>query len=148
MATEQLGLFKFNRDLQAFAKSLDIDITKVVKKIGFDLFRRIIVKTPWKTGRARASWTIAVNEPDRTVMPEGNYRVAQSNPEGMASAKGNAALAKLQPYEPVWISNNLPYIEALEQGHSQKAPEGMVGLAIQETERELDTAIGVTSERI
>ena len=140
--TQQQNLFKFDRDLEKFAKALEIDVTTVVKKIGFDLFGRIVKKTPVDTGRARASWTIAINEPDRTVAEAGEHKAYQSAPDEAAKAKANAGMAALKPYEPVWISNNLPYIDALEHGHSKQAPEGMVALSIQETEQEIDTATG------
>lgn len=145
-STQQQGLFSFDRDLAKFADTMGIQLTTVVKKIGFDLFRRIILKTPVDTGRARASWTLAINAPDRSVADPGAHQEYQTGADGAAEAKATAVMASLQAgkYEPVWISNNLPYIEALEHGHSQQAPQGMVALSIAETERELDTALGAS----
>lgn len=140
-AQQQKSLFDFDRDLTAFAKQLDVSVVTVVKKVGFDLFARIIKRTPVDTGRARASWTIAVNQPDRTVAPEGTHPEAIVSPEAAAASQAAGALTHLKPYEPVWISNNLPYIEALEKGHSDQAPAGMVALSIAETETEIDTIL-------
>lgn len=139
----QQDLFRFNRDLKAFSDKLGIDHVTVVKKIGLDLFRRIIEKTPVDTGRARASWTIAIAIPDRTVAALGSYPEYQSG-AGPGVAMAASTLNGLAPgeYQPVWISNNLPYIAALENGHSQQAPSGMVSLSIAETELEIDTALG------
>lgn len=140
----QGNLFEFERDLEAFANRMEIDLNTVVKKVGLDLFGRIVRKTPVDTGRARASWTIAIGQPDRTVQEPGEHGAYQgAGAEATARAKATGVLAGLKPgsYQTVWISNNLPYIEALEQGHSQQAPSGMVALSIAETELELDTAL-------
>lgn len=122
---------EFDAKLTAFARRVQIAPQKVVKKVAFQLFRRIIEKTPVDTGRARASWNIAIGAPDASVQPEGQYR---SNPGGLA-AKANTVLAGYGADDrlpPVWISNNLPYIGELENGHSQQAPSGMVALSIAE----------------
>ena len=43
----------------------------------------------------------------------------------------------------VWtIANNLPYVEALENGHSKQAPAGMVKLALLDVTTELQRAGG------
>jgi hypothetical protein len=150
--TTQQSLFRFDRDLQAFSRQMGIDVITVQKKIGFDLFRRIVSRTPVDTGRARASWNISLDHPDRTVAPEMAHPSMQtgdapSPPAGAARAgEAGGALASLKPgqFRPIWITNNLPYIERLEHGHSQQAPAGMVALSILETELELDTAIRVS----
>ena len=41
-------------------------------------------------------------------------------------------LRSLPPFEMVWISNNVDYIEFLEHGSSQQAPEGMLAVTIEE----------------
>lgn len=152
MANQQQNLFRFNRDLEAFSARMGIDHVVVMKKISFDLFRRIVMKTPADTGRARASWTIAIDRPDRSVAAPGIHPdlqgAAPSPGAGDTAASGiSGVLAQLKPgeYRPIWISNNLPYIEPLETGHSKQAPSGMVGLSIIETQLEIDTALEVRS---
>lgn len=112
-----------------FAKKVGMAPSKLVKRVAVDLFNRIIDKTPVDTGRARASWNISVNEADRTVPPEGqvSYPKPQA-PLGM----------QVQPGDSIVISNNLPYIVKLEEGHSKQAPHGMVALSI----AEVNTSMG------
>lgn len=106
-----------------FAAKLRLAPITVQKRIAFDLFGRIIAKTPVDTGRARASWTIAGGEANRTVAPDGQHAYpAPTVPLNLM----------IRPGEAIWISNNLPYITALEDGHSRQAPGGMVALSIQE----------------
>ena len=87
--------------------------------------------TPVDTGRARASWTIAVNQANRHVMPEGRY-----------PAMPNPGFLDVRPGDSVVISNNLPYITALENGHSRQAPFGMVAVSIQEVRTNMGALIG------
>lgn len=104
-----------------FAAKMKLGVTTVQKRIAFDLYGRIIAKTPVDTGRARASWTIASGSPDRTVAAQGGLPAPQI-PLGLL----------VKPGETIWIANNLPYITALEDGHSKQAPSGMVALSIEE----------------
>ena len=55
---------------------------------------------------------------------------AQSPASIITDAENNVGNA--QPGESIWISNNLPYITALEDGHSKQAPAGMVALSLAE----------------
>lgn len=133
----------FARDLDAFAAKIGLAPAIVVKKIGFDLHRRIVLKTPVDTGRARASWNISVNQPDRSVEPE--IPDDQKLSAGAAAKKALAkqqAIGKLGPTDEIWISNNLPYIVALERGHSRQAPAGMVAVSLAEVYAEIDAIVG------
>jgi hypothetical protein len=101
----------------------------VVKRIGFDVLRRVIVRTPVDTGRARGSWTISVNRANRAVLspaPDHAARPFYSTPNL------SAGFLDVQPGDSVVISNNLPYIAALEDGHSRRAPAGMVKVSLEE----------------
>lgn len=126
-------LIEFEGDLDAFAKQVGIDYTKVVKRVALDLFTRIVMKTPVDTGRARASWNITIGEVDTTVAPEGQQPEMNT---WAAEAKAATALATLTERAvftaPIFITNNLPYIGELENGHSKQAPHGMVTLSIDE----------------
>lgn len=123
----------FSLQLDDFAAKVKIAPSKVVKRIAFDLFGRIVVHTPWLTGRARASWTIAVNDADRHVM-------SPASP-GTVYPGATAGFLDVKPGDSVVISNNLPYITALEDGHSTKAPAGMVKLSIEEVKANMATLI-------
>ncbi len=130
---------EFDAKLTDFARRIKVAPEKVVKKISFQLFRRIIEKTPVDTGRARASWNIAIGRTDLTVAPEGTH---QSNPGGL-SAKANQVLAGYGAdgrLPVVIISNNLPYIVELEKGSSKQAPVGMVALSVQEEQNDFQQA--------
>lgn len=132
---------EFNAQLTQFARKIQVAPQKIVKKVAFQLFRRIIEKTPVDTGRARASWNISIGSVNSVNAPEGKYtdRGTKIGTSGMAGAQANAALAGYGAdgrLPAVWISNNLPYIGELENGHSQQAPAGMLKLSINQAWRE------------
>ena len=120
----------FSLQLDRFAAKIKVAPALVVKRVAFDLFGRIIKRTPVDTGRARASWTIAVNQADRTVQPPGSHQA----PPVIGSLN-------VGPGDSVVISNNLPYITALEDGHSRQAPHGMVKLSIAEVNSNMNVLI-------
>lgn len=98
----------------------------VVKKIAFDLFRKVILKTPVLTGRARANWLVSVAEPRSETVDE-------TDKTGIR-AIGNvqSVITGWNADSDIYLSNNLPYIYGLERGRSKKAPSGMVKISIAE----------------
>lgn len=99
----------------------------VVKKIAFDLFRKVILKTPVLTGRARANWLVSVAEPRSETVDE-------TDKTGIR-AIGNvqSVITGWNADSDIYLSNNLPYIYGLERGRSRKkAPRGMVKISVTE----------------
>ena len=74
-----------------------------LKKILFVLFRDIIKETPVTTGRARNNWFLSLSAPSNktTTVSGGGQNI--SLPENILGKK-------------IFLTNNLPYIGALEYG--------------------------------
>ncbi len=91
---------------------------------------RIVERTPVATGHARANWQVSLGGPAIGV-------VVGADPAGVDTlAKGVAAImADRDPFSPVWITNNAPYIQTLERGTSGQAPAGMVAVTVAELGR-------------
>lgn len=118
---------RFEVSLDKFAKQVNLDVVTVVKKLALDIFADIVSGTPVDTGRAMNNWNISIGSIDRSTTEKGG------NPRSISTAKqGNAfrKLSSLQPFQKVWISNHLPYIGFLEDGSSDKAPNGWVEASI------------------
>lgn len=81
------------------------------KAYAFDVFREVIIKTPVKTGRARANWTITTQNPDFKT-------TSSTTPQFSNDLDVNA-------FPTVWIANGLSYIGDLEDGKSNQAPVGI-----------------------
>lgn len=108
-------------------KDLDARREVIVKKIAFDLFRKIIFKTPVLTGRARANWLVSVSTPRSDTTDETDKTGMQT----LSEVQG--VIANWEADSDIYLSNNLPYIYGLERGRSRKkAPKGMVKISIAE----------------
>lgn len=115
--------------------------TRELRKVCLLAARGIILKTPVDTGRARGNWQSTLGAP---ATGESNFTVAISG-KGRGKGTGGKTRAGMQRLaeasqvvagiklgDRYFLSNNLPYIEALEHGHSKQAAAGMVGVTIAE----------------
>lgn len=84
--------------------------------------REVVMNTPVDTGRARSNWFMGNGSAPRHVTED---TTAQNLMDGIAQAQ------KIKSDDTVYISNNLPYINRLNDGHSQQAPAGFVEKAVQ-----------------
>jgi hypothetical protein len=127
--------FDFQRDLEAFAKQIDRDLTTVVRTTAFLLFTKIVDRTPVRSGRAVGSWAISIGRPGTDMIPKGGR-----GSKAVAMARLNAVDFSRRNVQ-YFIYNNVEYIGRLEYGYSKQAPQGMVRLALAETEAELDSVL-------
>lgn len=111
-----------------FREKVEDRLVEVVQKLGIDLLRRIVLKTPVDTGRARGNWFVTINA------ASGETTTAADKSGHATINRGSAVITGLTEPQAIWISNNLPYITALENGHSGQAPAGMVAVSIAELE--------------
>lgn len=120
-----------------FAATMD-DAGELIAYIALDGLRRLVLKTPVDTGRARMNWNVGVGTIDATT-------TEQIDPSGQAAINDGAARLSgydtAQGFPIINLSNNLPYIGRLDDGYSQQAPAGMVALTLVELEAAYD---GVT----
>lgn len=100
----------------------------------------IVMRTPFKSGRAISNWQVSVGAANVTQIPTyGKNRVRAQRAaiaQGLAEleVKKIAAAGNL-----VWITNNLPYINRLNNGHSSQAPRGFVNTSIQEVRLRMES---------
>lgn len=131
----QQSIIRFNAQIDAFAEKLKILPSIVQKKVTIDLWSSITRRTPVDTGRARANWFVSEGAPtDQVDLHEGAAPGSVPEPE-------LPDVSQLTGLNSVFIVNNLPYIQALEDGHSKQAPNGMVRLAVQAAELRIDKAL-------
>lgn len=146
-----LSLVQFQAEMAKFAKIVDINLATVVKKIAFDLFTKIVYRTPVDTGRARAGWGISINTPI-TIVPTGyggkKLKAKSSAHEADVVNSYQATegvqlpdLSGIDGTQQVFILNAVEYIEMLEDGSSKQAPAGMVRVSIAEVEAEINALV-------
>lgn len=102
---------EFNRKLQ-----------NEVKIIALDINEGLIDETPVDTGWARANWVPSIGTPFEGPVGDRDSFDTGEQEMGMAEVASQYQLSD----GPVFITNNVPYIESLNQGHSAKAPAGFI----------------------
>ena len=127
MALRFKNLRQFNRELSAFGeKVVPEEHLAFQKRIALDLLRRIVLRTPVDTGRARGNWQTSLG-------PSANSQLDIFDVNGGGTiSRGAAVIGGAQPFGLMTIFNNVDYIRFLENGSSQQAPSGMVSVSLQE----------------
>ena len=97
------------------------------KEIGAEIAYRIISRTPVDTGAARANWNVGLQANDTDTSHE-------PDPTGQSAVtRAHEKLAVMTSNQTrIFITNALPYINRLEHGHSDQAPNGMVQVTLAE----------------
>ena len=123
-----MATFKdLGRNLRKTAKAVPDNADKLVRKVSLAVDATVVLSTPVDTGRARSNWQVECNSPNETTnqIEDPSGRVAiESGKAKIAGYKGGT------PQAAVYITNNLPYIGKLNNGHSAQAPAGYVEKAI------------------
>jgi hypothetical protein len=145
-------------DFRDFAQQLDraagavleAPLLRAKQQLARNALTGIVDRTPSLTGHARANWQVSIGQPATGIVPGGD-------PSGAATLSNGVAviLADRDPFATVWITNNAPYIQTLEQGGPDTAPAGMVAVTVvasvhemgaPENERDLMILHGVEDE--
>lgn len=95
--------------------------------------------TPIDTGWASANWVPSVGEPftDPGIVAVKDPTPAQIGARAQMAADGvNDVLAWRNGDGPLFSANNVPYIGALNAGHSTQSPSGFVQAAIEKAIRQ------------
>jgi hypothetical protein len=131
------GLDGFIADLTAFGEVVVPQEHAVFcKRIAFEVAKGIDSKMPVKTGLARGNWQVSTGQPIKE-------KIERLDPTGSTTMAENfREIQKAVPMKQViWITNNLDYIEPLEDGHSQQARTGMVENTLNEIKEKAKSGV-------
>ena len=128
-------LKRFLVELDAFDKDTNKVLSQLTRRATFSVMGDVVAGSPVRTGRFRASWFVGVGQPVRAVAPP------RQQPAG-AAAESLARLVEIRPetvtgFDPVYITNNLPYASRLAAGSSTQAPNGWVDQAVSRAAQEI-----------
>jgi hypothetical protein len=116
------------------AKNVGDNSNVVVRKVALAIDQALVLSTPVDTGRARANWQVNVAAPSSGLVE--SFPIADGDQVGLPGTSGTfamqTAIAATKGYSGggIYISNNLPYIIPLNDGHSHQAEPGFVENAI------------------
>jgi hypothetical protein len=138
----------FKKDIERFNMAFEDDVSKVMRGVGLSMLQRIVMRTPvgnpsnWKVkkapkgyagGRLKANWQASIN-----IKPRSKLKTRDKTGD-KTIANGNRNIGRYDIGDSIYIVNNLPYAQAIEDGHSTtQAPAGMVKVSVQEFVREVN----------
>lgn len=138
---------QFESDWQKATLNITGKSEKVVRATALQLFSAVIMGTPvgnaslWKTkyppkgyvgGRLRGNWQCTIGEPSDAVSDE-------PDPDGGATVgRAAAVIADYKLGPSLYLANNLPYAQWIEDGNSTQRPNGMVAINVAEFQRVID----------
>ncbi len=127
--------FDIDKDIEKWAAATGLAIVEVARASSLDIFTKIVKRTPVDTGRLINNWQLTTGtQASGTIDSDGSLSEAVSNL--------NAEIPNLSFDKDVYYTNNLPYAEAIENGHSTvKSPQGMVKVTLTEFESAVDKAV-------
>lgn len=114
----------FQDDLNRAKVNILNNMAKTVRGGAIQAFNTIIIESPVDTGRFRGNWQCSLNYPVLTTLFD--------DVKGSISTTENVS-AKTQGYtldDVMYLTNNLPYAEALENGHSKQRGSGWVAKTV------------------
>lgn len=141
----------FSNDIKKFAQKVGSNADMVVRKVVLDIGTSLVNKTPvgdasyWKSppppgyvgGHARGNWSHSIGtqviQEIEGVDPSGNKSIDRISASIPVKSAGKVH----------FVQNSVPYIEALEDGHSRQAPNGMVAITKVEFQGIIQQALGV-----
>lgn len=108
---------KFGAELKFGGERKWEELNKIKRLSGIALFDSVVLATPVDEGRLRANWQCSL----------GDFKsgVVDIRPPSEVAAEIRAEINPSQLGDTLWLSNNLDYADAIENGHSAQAPRGM-----------------------
>ena len=128
MTIDPSNLRDFNLKVTEFTKNAPPELVqKTHQYLALQGLRRIVLRTPVDTGRARGGWQVTLSRPTVKLPAVRPDRSGQQT-----ISRGVAKVGAIRPYSRSWIGNNVHYIGFLEDGSSSQAPRGMVRVTLLE----------------
>ena len=120
------GPAAFARRIRRLAEGVEDNTNRAVGRAAIAISQAVILATPVQFGGARANWQASIDTPIRDVTPT-------LDPSGNATiAKNNGVIGRRKSGQTIFISNNLGYIQFLNEGSSSQAPAMFVELAVRQ----------------
>lgn len=107
-----------------FTKEVTGDVSEAIRKAALKILRTLTVVSPVDTGRFKGNWLVAINNKAKGV------KEVEDKVGTATFAEGASWISTQRGFEEIWISNNLPYGERLNAGHSTQAPAGFMEMAV------------------
>lgn len=123
-----MDLDKFAERIRTIGTQVTVNVDRNVNEAAALILATVVPATPVDTGRARSNWVVSIGTPLLVERGPPFDKTGSS-----AISRGRAAIYGRNPEVPttIYICNNLPYIQRLNEGWSAQAPAGYVQEAVQ-----------------
>lgn len=129
-------LKQFGIKMKGKAAQIPDRADQIVRTIALAVDRTLVINTPVDTGRARANWQASLGQPATGTIGGGTGKRRAGTVAG-PTAQAEAVIAQYKggPNSSIFLTNNLPYIVPLNNGHSSQQPAGFVERALDTVQR-------------
>lgn len=118
----------YEKELSISAE-LTSDVAQEIRKLGILVDQAVVAETPFRDGQAKANWLMSINSPE-TRINDNASTFDRSGTYSLTLAKTVTDDYPLNELPDLWIVNNLPYIQRLNEGWSAQAGSKYVEAAI------------------
>lgn len=104
-------------------------IESIKREVALAVHQEVVRATPVDTGQARLNWTLTSGRPSTTfirVDPGMNPGAAIPMSDRAAESGFLRHILSSRPGQPIYVSNNAPYINELNWGKSAQAPAAFI----------------------
>jgi len=115
----------------AIGKAIRDDLSRVLRDVMLLAADNVTNSTPVDTGHAASNWVLTVGSP---------YTGIDGSRAAVSTDAQEQGIARIQRYDigrdgPIYLRNNVLYVQFLDKGWSQQAPANYVALALQAASR-------------
>lgn len=140
-------LIDLANEMDALAARIGTVASEAAKSVALTVLTDLVQVTPADVGTAISNWQVTLDAPAEGILgayspsPRGHTvnGTWKHKVDPVATSHANVAptlayaktvLASKRPGQVIYITNNLPYIQSLNDGSSEQAPAGFVDRAI------------------
>lgn len=128
-----MELRDFSKRIKVIANTVSENADQLTRKVALAVDATVVMATPVDTGRARSNWQVALDAPASGVIDAYSPGTEQSTAGPNARAaldQGKDVIGQYRKGNEIHITNNLPYIGKLNEGHSAQAGANFVEKAV------------------
>lgn len=116
-----MATYTFAAQIDAFIEKTKLRADIVLRKLAFDAFAGLLQRSPVDTGRFRGAWRIGLNQKNFETASVSASK-GQDPPNSAEQAYAATVIGAASFGDTIYITNSVPYAEALEGGWSKQAP--------------------------
>ena len=119
--------------LEYKANAISREASDTSKRVALAIVQNLTAVTPVDTSTALSNWHVSLHFPvDITIPPHsfGHLGSTKAQSAGQTIGEARNVLSNKRPGDKLYISNNVDYIQKLNEGSSKQEPAGFVERAI------------------